>query len=243
MSSMRERLVPFIFCKYYRKPLIQLLDDVAECEYLCQQPWIHAVECDEDLTSHIDIRDRILRRHPHLLSYVPQSQRQFVASDIIGGSVHLGNKELHSSHSIAWGYEDKENELDDGEEEDVKDSKFINEEPSSEEETFCHMRVDNERYRENERNRENERRRKRKFVIHSDSDEEQACEETSSNEYEVEVILKHQKRKQNKCNVTYYLIKWSGYPSSENTWEPEENISTDLLFVYWKRRYFSCRRK
>jgi chromodomain protein Y len=41
-------------------------------------------------------------------------------------------------------------------------------------------------------------------------------------EYEVEVILTHQTYKNRQ---TRYLVKWKGYDSSENTWEPESNLS------------------
>ncbi|KXN92936.1 Histone-lysine N-methyltransferase SUV39H1, partial [Leucoagaricus sp. SymC.cos] len=40
------------------------------------------------------------------------------------------------------------------------------------------------------------------------------------NTYEVEAILNHKERRRK----THYLIKWKGYPHSENTWEPEENL-------------------
>ena len=40
-------------------------------------------------------------------------------------------------------------------------------------------------------------------------------------EYEVEAILTHQTYKNRQ---THYLIKWKGYNSSENTWEPELNL-------------------
>ena len=48
--------------------------------------------------------------------------------------------------------------------------------------------------------------------------------------YEVEKIL------QQKDNQ--YLIKWVGYPDSENTWEPEENLLPNCakLLQEWKRR-------
>ena len=39
--------------------------------------------------------------------------------------------------------------------------------------------------------------------------------------YEVEAILNH-RRIQNRFQ---YLIKWQGYPSSENTWEPEQHLT------------------
>lgn len=39
-------------------------------------------------------------------------------------------------------------------------------------------------------------------------------------EYEVETILE----KQRISNKHYYLVKWKGYDTSENTWEPEENL-------------------
>lgn len=33
-----------------------------------------------------------------------------------------------------------------------------------------------------------------------------------------------------------YLIKWMGYPSSENTWEPEENIAHCDKFIEYQRQ-------
>ena len=40
-------------------------------------------------------------------------------------------------------------------------------------------------------------------------------------EYEVEQILDHKKVR----NVLKYLVKWEGYPQSENTWEPRKNLN------------------
>lgn len=40
--------------------------------------------------------------------------------------------------------------------------------------------------------------------------------------YEVERILDRQRI----TNKNYYLIKWAGYSSNENTWEPEENLTS-----------------
>jgi len=46
-------------------------------------------------------------------------------------------------------------------------------------------------------------------------------------EYEVEEIIKHRKRR----NKNEYLVKWKGYDSHENTWEPESNLgnSQDVI--------------
>ena len=41
-------------------------------------------------------------------------------------------------------------------------------------------------------------------------------------EFEVEAILMHHLYKNRE---TRYLIKWKGYDTSENTWEPESNLS------------------
>ena len=41
-------------------------------------------------------------------------------------------------------------------------------------------------------------------------------------EYKVEAILSHRLHKN--CETTY-LIKWKGYDSSENSWEPESNLT------------------
>ncbi|OAA46534.1 pol protein [Beauveria brongniartii RCEF 3172] len=42
-----------------------------------------------------------------------------------------------------------------------------------------------------------------------------------TNEYEVERILKERGNIKNR----HYLVKWKGYPNSENTWEPIENLT------------------
>ncbi|VDI75598.1 Hypothetical predicted protein [Mytilus galloprovincialis] len=43
--------------------------------------------------------------------------------------------------------------------------------------------------------------------------------------YDVERILKCRKR----GNIKQYLIKWQGYSSSQNTWEPSNNIPNNLI--------------
>src|SRR3981189_2513093 len=43
-------------------------------------------------------------------------------------------------------------------------------------------------------------------------------------EYEVEEIIDSQKRR----GKTQYLVKWKGFPSEENTWEPSTMIKEDV---------------
>src|SRR5712672_3420731 len=53
-------------------------------------------------------------------------------------------------------------------------------------------------------------------------------------EYEVETIINH--RHHGRQRHLQYLIKWKGYPSSDNTWEPEENVhAEDLVKGYHQR--------
>ena len=49
-------------------------------------------------------------------------------------------------------------------------------------------------------------------------------------EHEVEAIIAHKRQGQK----YRYLVKWLGYPSSENTWEPEVNLkhSAEILKAY-----------
>ena len=44
--------------------------------------------------------------------------------------------------------------------------------------------------------------------------------------YIVEKVVSKRKAKGGK---TEYLIKWQGYEESDNTWEPEDNVSDDLI--------------
>ena len=49
--------------------------------------------------------------------------------------------------------------------------------------------------------------------------------------YEVEKILKCKM----KNGKRQYLIKWKNFPSSSNSWEPEENLTQDLVADYHQR--------
>ena len=44
--------------------------------------------------------------------------------------------------------------------------------------------------------------------------------EDEQEEYEVEQVLGHREI----SGTAYYLVKWKGYSTSENTWEPIENL-------------------
>ena len=53
----------------------------------------------------------------------------------------------------------------------------------------------------------------------------------ASNEYVVEQIKDYKINR----NTFTYLIRWKGYDTDEETWEPEENvIAEDLLEQFWK---------
>jgi Chromo (CHRromatin Organisation MOdifier) domain len=56
-------------------------------------------------------------------------------------------------------------------------------------------------------------------------------------EHEVESILSHKGKGKGRS----FLIKWKGYPTSENTWEPERNLKNapELLKEYKMHRIFT----
>ena len=55
----------------------------------------------------------------------------------------------------------------------------------------------------------------------------------SSEEFEVEHIIAHRHR--GRKRTLQFLIRWKGYPDSENTWEPEDNLSNcpQKFQEYW----------
>jgi len=52
--------------------------------------------------------------------------------------------------------------------------------------------------------------------------------------YAVERILSHRTKKSGRRTKHEYLIKWEGYDDTHNSWEPEENLTPDLLTDYHK---------
>lgn len=55
--------------------------------------------------------------------------------------------------------------------------------------------------------------------------------------FDVEYLV----RKKKANGSCLWLVKWQGYPFGANTWEPEENLSNDLLEDFAKRTSRVCR--
>ena len=53
-------------------------------------------------------------------------------------------------------------------------------------------------------------------------------------EFEVEKII--DMKQMGRGRKTYYLVKWKGYPTSDNSWEPRENIHADELIKEFQSR-------
>ena len=63
---------------------------------------------------------------------------------------------------------------------------------------------------------------------------EQVTLQATDDEYEVEAILDERKRR----GKSQYLIKWLGYPDTENSWEHESNLQyAKVLLNAFKKRY------
>src|SRR5258707_10393540 len=54
-------------------------------------------------------------------------------------------------------------------------------------------------------------------------------------EYEVEHLVNH--RRHGKSRTLQYFVKWKGYPESDNTWEPAQNIHAPELLKKYHQRY------
>jgi len=53
-------------------------------------------------------------------------------------------------------------------------------------------------------------------------------------QYEVEAIRSH--RRQGRKEQLQYLVKWLGYPESDNTWEPADHLQTPTLLKEYHHR-------
>ena len=53
-------------------------------------------------------------------------------------------------------------------------------------------------------------------------------------EFKVEKII--DMKQMGRGRKTYYLVKWKGYPMSDNSWEPRENIHADELIKEFQSR-------
>jgi hypothetical protein len=54
--------------------------------------------------------------------------------------------------------------------------------------------------------------------------------------FEVERILDKRTQRIRGRNVVQYLIKWKGYPDSDNTWEPRHHLHCDTLLEEFDKR-------
>ena len=60
-------------------------------------------------------------------------------------------------------------------------------------------------------------------------------------EYEVEKII--DMKQMGRRRKMYYLVKWKGYPTSDNSWEPRENIHAEELIKEFQIRNSRKQRK
>ena len=63
----------------------------------------------------------------------------------------------------------------------------------------------------------------------------------SSDTYIVERVVKHVYNKEKRAYE--FLVKWEGYPPSENSWVDEENITYLPVMTFWKQIGFKAPRE
>jgi hypothetical protein len=51
--------------------------------------------------------------------------------------------------------------------------------------------------------------------------------------FDVECVLKHEVRGSRTMPYKCYIIKWLGYGLEHNSWEPQKNLSSEVLKEYW----------
>jgi hypothetical protein len=77
-------------------------------------------------------------------------------------------------------------------------------------------------------------------ILHPDVPIVDTLREYSDDVYEVEAIIDC---RLNKDNHWEYLVKWTGYPEEENSWEPGLNISAKALKQFWDSKGIQPRRR
>lgn len=75
---------------------------------------------------------------------------------------------------------------------------------------------------------------------HPDVPIKDALQEYGEDVYDVERIVE---RRRNAVSLWEYFVKWKGYPSSQNTWEPSANLSKATLKVFAQRSKGHPKRK
>ncbi|KAL1431029.1 hypothetical protein MTO96_014437 [Rhipicephalus appendiculatus] len=61
------------------------------------------------------------------------------------------------------------------------------------------------------------------------------CEKSTAQKKKVYIVERILKKRVNAAGKVEYLLKWKGYPDSENCWEPEENIISKRLIQLFEK--------
>jgi hypothetical protein len=77
-------------------------------------------------------------------------------------------------------------------------------------------------------------------IPHPNAPQQDTLREYGDDVYEVERIVD---RRRNEDDKWEYLVKWTGYPEEENSWEIGPNISANTLRKFWNDTGIQQRRK
>ena len=111
--------------------LDQLIKDPEMCKTYLQMEKLHEYKSDHAVQKYSDIRTRILRARPELFDCIPSKWRKTLNKLEFTGCF-TGDQKLHTSHSLAWGNQKREREVDDddGSEYDMEDDFIDNRDES-----------------------------------------------------------------------------------------------------------------